>query len=519
MAPPPGLPLPSGDSRLATTTGWSLSSPRTQRLLLNIFIATLVLYQLTFIVNISWDVEIDESTLSPRERQQQEEQQRTNWNLPSFNWPKGQPPPPAGPEGILYPGSQYKQEEEESRQQQQQNGAMEHNTPEKEEEEGGDESKNDEEDGVDETRTPSGSQHENSKSGHVLQSSQQLPPRLYDIVLFNDELDLLEVRLNELSNVVDIFVILESEESFQRHPKPLHFRLNERSPRFQPFKDRILHIVVPPMTDADLDRARLVGGQGWEAETYLRSKGLFMALDIFRPSPGDWIMHSDVDEIPRASILERLKADPASLAASADPSNTAPPSFLRLECGLYYYSFEFRHPHGWMGPTLARFEEPPLSTTGDGSSDVDVFSDKDDEAQVDEYGNRLLAKPFWHDWSNAGYRLRMRLRLSGEVPVVRDACWHCSWCFATTDAYRNKAGSYSHAEHSQQTFMQDEWIIDHVREGKDLFDRAGQEYAYVVNNEDLPEYINIHRDRFAYLLDRKGKANAGFTNIDENTIN
>ncbi|KAF9978106.1 hypothetical protein BGZ73_003678 [Actinomortierella ambigua] len=505
MAHPPILPLPSGDSRSAGT-GWSLNSPRTQRILFNAFVFALVMYLLTSVVTINMDAEFDEDgVLVPQE------QQRTNWNPRPNQQPNGQLPPPAGPNGVLYPGTKNKPEEGQSQKQQEQlqqghGGALEQNTPEKDEDEEYEGS-----DDQDETVTPSGSQKQSSAS-HVLQSSTQLPPRLYDVILFNDELDLLEIRLHELNNVVDVFVIIESEESFQRHPKPVHFRLHERDPRFQPFKDRILHIVVPPMTDADLERARQVGGRGWEAETYLRSKGLFMALDIFRPSAGDWIMHSDVDEIPRSKILEQLKVDPSSLhIVTNNNNNPSPLTFLRLECDLYYYSFEFQRARGWVGPALARFEEPS-------SADVNVYTD-DDETSVDANGRRILAKAFWDDWWNAGYRLRMRTRTNPAVPAVRDGCWHCSWCFETTSAYRNKAKSYSHGEHGQDVFMQEQWIVQHVREGKDLFDRVEQKYDYVVNNEDLPEYINIHRDRFAYLLDRKGKPNAGFSDVDENAVN
>ena len=45
--------------------------------------------------------------------------------------------------------------------------------------------------------------------------------KIYDCFLFFNELDLLEIRLNELDEVVDYFVIVEGESTFQSKPKEL----------------------------------------------------------------------------------------------------------------------------------------------------------------------------------------------------------------------------------------------------------------------------------------------------------
>ena len=50
--------------------------------------------------------------------------------------------------------------------------------------------------------------------------------KVYDCFLFFNELDLLEIRLNELNDVVDKFVIVESTESFSKKKKPLYFQEN-----------------------------------------------------------------------------------------------------------------------------------------------------------------------------------------------------------------------------------------------------------------------------------------------------
>jgi beta-1,4-mannosyl-glycoprotein beta-1,4-N-acetylglucosaminyltransferase len=66
--------------------------------------------------------------------------------------------------------------------------------------------------------------------------------KIYDIFTFNNELDILEIRLNILNDYVDYFVIVESTETFSGFEKPLHYELNKD--RFKEFNHKIIHYVV-----------------------------------------------------------------------------------------------------------------------------------------------------------------------------------------------------------------------------------------------------------------------------------
>ena len=50
---------------------------------------------------------------------------------------------------------------------------------------------------------------------------------IYDIFSFNNELDMLDIRLNVLSPYVDYFVIVEATETFSGVEKPLYFFNNK----------------------------------------------------------------------------------------------------------------------------------------------------------------------------------------------------------------------------------------------------------------------------------------------------
>lgn len=50
---------------------------------------------------------------------------------------------------------------------------------------------------------------------------------IYDCFIFFNELDILELRLKELGHVVDKFVLVEANRTFQNGPKPYYFEENK----------------------------------------------------------------------------------------------------------------------------------------------------------------------------------------------------------------------------------------------------------------------------------------------------
>ena len=67
-------------------------------------------------------------------------------------------------------------------------------------------------------------------------------PLVYDCFNFFNEFDLLEIRLNELDDVVDYFVVCESNVTHNGIPKPMFFKENEE--RFSQFKDKIIYLPI-----------------------------------------------------------------------------------------------------------------------------------------------------------------------------------------------------------------------------------------------------------------------------------
>lgn len=118
-------------------------------------------------------------------------------------------------------------------------------------------------------------------------------PRIFDCFPFFMELDLLDLRLREMSPLVHRFVLAESTWDFAGNPKPLYFA--ENRDRFAEFADRITHIVVENKP-ADPE-AR------WALQRFQRDQ---LVRGLGEARPDDIVMISDVDEIPRRASVETM---------------------------------------------------------------------------------------------------------------------------------------------------------------------------------------------------------------------
>lgn len=119
---------------------------------------------------------------------------------------------------------------------------------------------------------------------------------IYDCFLFRDEFEMLDIRLHELSNIVDKFVLVESTLTHANTPKPLYFKQNKNL--YKEFKDKIIHIVVE-----DSPRASLP----WIINGYQFAK---MSEGLKDCKPSDTILFGDLDEIPKADKVILWKDKP-----------------------------------------------------------------------------------------------------------------------------------------------------------------------------------------------------------------
>ena len=139
-----------------------------------------------------------------------------------------------------------------------------------------------------------------------------LPPRIYDAFLFAGEVELLETRLHVLRDVVDVFVIVESDVAHSgSYNRTLTFTSLRERPRVAPFLGRIRYLGIRSREVAQMrtctDRSRRATNAGaMRCEHYMRGSLLGEVLDAGARST-DILVSSDVDEIPRPEYLRAFK--------------------------------------------------------------------------------------------------------------------------------------------------------------------------------------------------------------------
>jgi beta-1,4-mannosyl-glycoprotein beta-1,4-N-acetylglucosaminyltransferase len=146
----------------------------------------------------------------------------------------------------------------------------------------------------------------------------------------NSELDMMEIRLEELHSVVDRIFVLESRQTFRGKPKPLAF------PHVLP---RLRAEVIAKVHYTVLDT--LEGDDPWQREHYQRGQMVAASLASagIPLDPQDVLIMSDLDEIPKPEFIRAMKQ-----------CNIAYP--ISLNSVFHYYSFNYVNGQSWsLGPT------------------------------------------------------------------------------------------------------------------------------------------------------------------------
>jgi len=271
--------------------------------------------------------------------------------------------------------------------------------------------------------------------------------KVFDCFTYNGEADILATRLHELSEVVDYFVVVEANRTFSGEQKALRF--DAADPRIAPFLPRIRYVAVydMPVVNEHADATPVIGD--WHSDTpksgfWIREK--FQRNQIVRglhdAAPDDLILISDVDEIPRASVVRTMRDDRLH-------------EIFGLCLAFYYFYANYRNVEG------------PESAS--------VWTVAATRRQFD----RLTPD-----------QLRMRVR-SGAQPalILADGGWHLSYLGMDEAAVRAKIQGFAHQEYNAPEFLDTINIPALLASGKDLYRRPG--YAWrIVEHAEAPQWLS-----------------------------
>jgi len=143
--------------------------------------------------------------------------------------------------------------------------------------------------------------------------------KVFDAVLMSTEVDLLEIRLNELDSVVDHFLIIESNATFTGLPKETHFA-NIRQ-RFSKFERKIVYKLwvfvfaasaISRVFDSLPGYSLAENESPWKVEAKTRDTMTSLINHHQRSIVEDinlapLVIMSDLDEIPSRHTINLLK--------------------------------------------------------------------------------------------------------------------------------------------------------------------------------------------------------------------
>jgi beta-1,4-mannosyl-glycoprotein beta-1,4-N-acetylglucosaminyltransferase len=246
---------------------------------------------------------------------------------------------------------------------------------------------------------------------------------------------MLELRLNEMYDIVDHFVLVESIKTFVRNDKELYFENNKE--RFSKFLDKIIHIIVKDNIPLSSDP--------WVVEHHQR-RCIDIGIKQLKLNNDDIIIISDVDEIPDSKTLLHVKIN-----------NLINGAYV-LEYDLYYYNLNCKMREKWKHPKIINYGY---------------------------YNSHYNCDP-------------ERVRSTGTLtlPVIKNGGWHLSF-FGDIEFIKNKVKNFSHQEYNNEYFIDDKRIFKRIKECEELLDN-GWEFDYI-DIEDNTYLPYKHRDFKEFL--------------------
>jgi beta-1,4-mannosyl-glycoprotein beta-1,4-N-acetylglucosaminyltransferase len=282
---------------------------------------------------------------------------------------------------------------------------------------------------------------------------------VYDCFPFFNELDILKVRLNVLSDVVDRFIIEESTVTFSGQPKELCFEQNKEM--FAEFLDRITYIVVDDSPVEALTHER----------DYFQKNKLIQGLKDAKED--DVIIFGDLDEIPDPKVIKDITEhfDTDKVYHLAQRNFYAFMNMEETSGSLMSITGDF--------PEIARSDRKWLGTK--------VCSIKN----IPEEGI-----------------VRLRDLVKPENPRsvrVADGGWHFGYMGGhneTNPAKRIgvKVVAAAHQEYNDKEILKE--TMDHLILGEDIFGREAKFERVEIGN-DYPEYLVSHLDEFQHFYMKK----------------
>jgi beta-1,4-mannosyl-glycoprotein beta-1,4-N-acetylglucosaminyltransferase len=276
-------------------------------------------------------------------------------------------------------------------------------------------------------------------------------PRIYDCFCYFNEQELLELRLRTLWGHVDVFVIVESDFTQSGAFKGRNLTSEILAPYAE--KVRYIHVRECPGGAKDL----------WLNENYQRNQITLGLLDVL---DNDWIIVSDLDEIPNPSAIQIFN----------------PERYIRgdFEQQLYGYKLNNR----LIDPKSEKIWCGSKITTGKNFKNF--------------FGERATSV---RNWKSSGVFRSLKRFLFKHLKVqrIRSGGWHFSWVIPES-LWKVKFAAMAHQEYSSKGERPLKEMRQLVEGGRDLI-FPGRRYERLSHlDETLPLPVQTAPEKFQSIL-------------------
>ena len=255
--------------------------------------------------------------------------------------------------------------------------------------------------------------------------------RIFDCFLYNNEDLILDIRLNSLDKHIYKFVIVESKFDHQGNEKKINFKIEN----FQKFKDKIIYLIIEKFPN---------NLSNWGRENYQRD---YILNGLVNAEDDDYVMISDIDEIPNISNLNFIKNY----------------KFSVFEQKMFYYKINLQNKTEplWYGSKICKKKHL-----------------KSPQWLRDQ---KVRKVPFWKFYK-------------ASWNIIKNGGWHFSFLM-NADQIKMKLNSYAHAEYNNSNYNSFEKINSAINSNVDLFNRDII-FEKIPFDGSFPNYIFLNQEKF-----------------------
>lgn len=272
--------------------------------------------------------------------------------------------------------------------------------------------------------------------------------KLYDCFIFNNETDLLDLRLNILNDYVDYFVIVESEETFTGLKKKLVFDIKN----YAKFKEKIIYGVINKFPENFTS--------AWQNESYQRN---YLLNLLNNANSEDLIMISDLDEIPNLENINLIDFNE---------------KLLVFEQRLFLYKINYGEiKPSWHGTKCVK------------KKNLKTPQQLRNLKTHKKYSFFRVDKNFFSKTYEQSFR------------VIKNGGWHFSW-LGNTDFIKQKLKSFSHTEMNNEFINNNDHIEQCIKNLKPLESKQKIDIKKLpIESDYLPKYILDNLSKYKSLID------------------